>query len=157
NVASAVPGLLPLLRSAPPHGRAGAAQALADIGEPARPVLSELFDALATEPEPKVRRQIIQAAYRMLHRAERERWTGPLSQALRAPDVEVRASLAWMLGAVGPVPAPLARDLVDSLRFEHEPLRRHALQALAQIGPAAGAELPAVLALVRSPSIGVQL
>jgi HEAT repeat protein len=158
NVASAVPGLMALLRSGSPHARAGAAEALESVGKQAgMRVLPELLDLLGTEPEVAVRRQIAHAVWGCILGEKVKRWIGPLARALRDPDAEVRDWIARGLYHAGPSAAPLASELADCLRIGHESLRRNVLETLARIGPKAGVALPAVMELVRSPSIEVQL
>jgi HEAT repeat protein len=153
-----VPGLLAMLRSASPSGRAGAAQALGSVGGlAAEGAVPEVLDILAREPEVVVRRQIAQALFHLLLRQDVTSWNDRLALALRDPDVEVRDWIARGLTHAGPAAAPLAGELAGCLASEDESLQGHALDVLAKIGPEAGAALPAVMPLIRSPSTEVQL
>jgi HEAT repeat protein len=157
NVAGAVPGLVALLRSASPLGRAGAASALASVGKPAATMaVPELLDALAREPEDKARYRIASAVSSLILWQDVTPWLDPLARALQDPDVRIRDRIAWGLGRAGLSAAPLAGELADCLRSDEESLRCHALGVLAGIGPAAEAALPAVMGLIHSPSISVR-
>jgi HEAT repeat protein len=119
--------------------------------------LPDLLDLLITEPEAAIRRRIARAVFSLILRDDVPGSIDRLARALRDPDASVRGWIVWGIEYAGPAAAPLAGELVDCLRTEDESLQRHALEALASIGPDAGAALPAVMVLVRSPSIGVQL
>ncbi len=116
----------------------------------------ELLDVLAREPESTVRHRIAHAVSSLILWQDVTRWIEPLARALRDPDLAVRGRIAWGLTHAGPSAAPLAGDLADCLLSGDESLHRHALEALAGIGPGAAAALPAVMDLVRSPSVGVR-
>lgn len=155
NVAAAVPDLIPLLRSASPRARAGAAEALESVGKPsAVAALPELFEALLGEPDGAARFRIADAIGSLILWGDAAPWIDPLKRALRCPDEAVRDRIARGLIHAGPVAAPLAGELADCLRSGSESLRRHALEALAEIGPGAAIALPAVMDLVRSSSMG---
>ena len=159
NVAAAVPGLLALLRSAPPPGRVGAAKALAVRGRAGRPAgrarnarhpRSGAGGRRPPTDRPGPVPPAPQAGRDPLDRPAGPRPAGP---GCRGPPPR---SLRGLTHA-GPAAAPLAGELAGCLGSEHESLHGHALEALAGIGPEAGAALPAVMALIRSPSISVQL
>jgi HEAT repeat protein len=158
NVAAAVPGLIARLRSAQPRTRAGAAEALVSVGKPAAiRARSDLLDLPGTEPEVVVRRKIARAVGSLILAEDVTRWIDPLARALRDPDMEVRDTIAGSLYHAGRSAARLTEELADCLRIDHESLRRKALQVLGRTGLDAGAALPAVIDLIRLPSIGVQL
>lgn len=157
NVAAAVPEMTALLRSASPAARAWAAEALASVGDAAAEALPALLDALATAPDPTVRSSIARTVWRLISRQDVTPWLGPLARALRDPEVTVREWIARGLKHSGATAAPLAGELAECLRSGPESLRLHTLEALASIGPGAGAALPAVIDLFGSPAIGEQL
>ena len=106
NVAAAVPGLVALLRSAPPQGRAGAATALGSVGQAAAlAAVPELLDILAREPERVVRREIARALFHLLLAQDVTPWIDRLASALRDPDDAVRDGIAWGLTHAGPAGA----------------------------------------------------
>jgi HEAT repeat protein len=157
NVAAAVPGLLARLGSAPPHGRAGAADALVWVGKPAEAAVPELFAAVSDEPDATVRRRIAHALRRLIPGDDVGRWLSPLARVLSDPDPEVRghitARLEWARTAAG----RLAPGLADNLKLDSDRLRRRTLKTIASIGPAAEVALPAVLELIHSAPAGFRL
>ncbi len=116
----------------------------------------ELLDVVARESESTVRHRIAHAVSSLILWHDVTRWIDPLARALREPDLAVRGRIAWGLTHAGPSAAPLAGDLADCLLSGDKSLCGHALEALASIGPGAAAALPAVMDLVRSPSVGVR-
>jgi HEAT repeat protein len=158
KVAGAVPGLVALLQTAPPAGRASAADALDRVGSPAAlAALPDLFAAIGREPDRGVRKRIAHTLWSLIGRDEVGNWIEPLARALWDPDPTVRTWIARTLERAGPAAAPAAEALADCLRSDDYALRRTALEALAVIGRPAESALPAILPYIRSPSIGLRV
>jgi HEAT repeat protein len=158
KVAGAVPGLVALLRMAPPAGRSSAADALYRVGRPAAlAALPDLFATLEREPDRGVRERIAHALWSLIWRDEVGNWIEPLARALWDPDPTVRTWIARTLERAGPAAAPAAEALADCLRSDDYALRRSALEALAAIGRPAESTLDAIRPYVHSPSIGLRV
>src|SRR5262249_4336198 len=102
KVGDAVPGLVTLLRTAGPSGRAGAAEALYRVGRPAtREALPDLFAALARELDAAVRERIAHTLWALTDRDAARAWVEPLAQALGDADPTVRTWLARLVERAG--------------------------------------------------------
>jgi HEAT repeat protein len=158
KVADAVPGLVALLSTAPPAGRASAADALYRVGRPAAvAALPDLCAAMGREPDRGVRERIAHALSSLIWRDEVGNWIEPLARALWDPDPTVRTWIARTLERAGSAAAPAAEALADCLRSDDYALRRSALEALASIGRPAESATDAILPYVYSPSIGLRV
>jgi len=95
----AVPGLLAVLRTAAPEGRASAADVLSKVGGPgASGAVPDLFTALAHERDADVRAWIASTLFFLIDRDEVAGWIEPLLRALRDSEPTVRTWIAELTG-----------------------------------------------------------
>jgi HEAT repeat protein len=95
RVEAAVPALTRALRDPDARVRAGAADGLASLGEPARPAVPALREALAAEPDPAAALALGWALRK--HQADVRPWVERIRPALRAPEALTRYNAALLL------------------------------------------------------------
>jgi HEAT repeat protein len=137
-----VPGLAASLHDPDPYERAGAAEALGQLGSSAKAAVAQLRAAL-TDSDLYVR------IYAAVALGKVETGCAPplavLTAALRHQDAEVRAAAAAALAWFGPRARPASSGLIAALEDREKRVRRVAACALGETGPETGV----VLALAR--------
>ncbi len=92
-----------------------------------------LIDVLKTEPESRVRKEIIAAMTR--YPAVCAAGAGSLAVALKDPEPGVRAAAAEALALAGPTAKSTAPDLIPLLKDAEKPVRTAAVYALGRVAP----------------------
>ncbi len=142
DVGDAVPGLLALLSTASPEGRASAADALSNVGRPgAIGAVPELFTALEHEPHGEVRAWIARTLCFLVDGDEVGGWIERLSRALRDSEPTVRTWIVNLLVRAGPMAAFATTALTDCLDSDNYALRQSALRALKGLAQVSGTDV----------------
>ena len=130
---------LPLCRILQGHDkvemRKSAAQAIGQLGSPAKSALYALFEAVKDKDE-SVRSTAVSVIGDL--RLESSRSVPPLVRALKDDSIEVRTTAAVALGQFGAGAKSAAPTLIAMLKDEDEDVRAAAVQGLGGIGPSGG-------------------
>ncbi len=140
-----------------PEGRLYAFDALAGLGADARPALAPLTEALK-DPDAAVRRKAATALGAIGPEAKPMAFT-PLLGLLRDKEPTVTDAAADALSKLGKPEREHTRAVADLLSHPNEPVRRFALIALTELGPAAteaGDALVAFLDTEKAPALRKQ-
>ncbi len=103
-----------------------------------------LIDVLKTEPESRVRKEIIAAMAK--YPAVCAAGVGSLVPSLKDPEASVRIAAAESLALAGPMAKSAAADLIPLLKDPERPVRLAAVYTLGRIAPEGGATVAETLA-----------
>ncbi len=150
--APAVPELVAALAEGPLSLTDAVARALAAVGPPAVPPLT---DALRSD-NPAVRRGAALSLGRLRERANTPAAVTALHEALRDGDEKVRAAAVEALVAVAPESPETVAALVARLKEPNPATRVLATICLDHLGPPARAAIPALLEALEDPDASVR-
>lgn len=112
----------------------------------------------AMSPYALIRRIIVAALTGTLPDEYRDDSVSILTQALSAPDDEIRAMAVIGLGELGPgTGGAILPALTSAIHDGAEQVRKRAARSLGDLGPAAAAALPHLISALRDPTTCVRL
>ncbi len=140
-----LPSLLRGLKDRDPEARERAARQIGALGLHARSAASALAEAL-DDPSPKVRERATWALGRIGDESDQE--VRKLVNLLGEKEPGVRGAAGKTLAALGEKAVP---ELIAALASPARPVRRKAVEILAELRPEAKGAVPAILRLVNDP------
>ncbi|WP_435007352.1 HEAT repeat domain-containing protein [Tundrisphaera lichenicola] len=143
--ASVVPLLIPGLSDPDPRIRAGTADVLRRIGQPARQAAPALLNAL-DDPDRDVRDSVALAL--AATDPDPKRLIPSFVSHLKARTDRYAASAMKALEEIG---EPVIPAIIEILNGENPASRRHACEALVRIGPSARLAIPALIEALKRP------
>ncbi len=154
KAASAVPGLIGLLKDSDRDVRGAAALALARIGNPAAAAVPALLELASGEDK---QNQVFARCALAILDSKPDTHVTVLAAALADKNIEVRSTAAYALGELGPKAKTAVTALKDALKDSDTGVRESAALALAEIGPDAKGAVPALAAALRDGDPGVRV